>query len=178
MTTIQYICPTGSQSYLWYLVNTKYYIYVSKLNQTVLELDFRAVKFLFFPRRDLNPHHWYTAAPFDWPYVQGPRPLDHIHSLYIYKISKKRTKRIFHNILVLTCSLLLQIFRYNVYVYIYIYKYIWKLNQTVLELDLWADKFCSSLDGIWAHTIDTLQHKSLSLMSSALDHSTTSAIEI
>jgi hypothetical protein len=27
------------------------------LNQTVLELDFRAVKFLFFPRRDLNPHH-------------------------------------------------------------------------------------------------------------------------
>ena len=27
-------------------------------------LDFRAVKFLFFPRRDLNPHHCYTAAPF------------------------------------------------------------------------------------------------------------------
>jgi hypothetical protein len=40
------------------------YIYVWKLNQTVLELDFRAVKFLFSPRRDLNPHHWYTAAPF------------------------------------------------------------------------------------------------------------------
>ena len=40
------------------------YIYVWKLNQTVLELDFRAVTFLFFPRRDLNPHHWYTAAPF------------------------------------------------------------------------------------------------------------------
>jgi hypothetical protein len=39
------------------------YIYVWKLNQTVLELDFRAVKFLFFPRRDLNSHHWYTAAP-------------------------------------------------------------------------------------------------------------------
>jgi hypothetical protein len=33
------------------------YIYVRKLNQTVLELDFRAVKFLFFSRRDLNPHH-------------------------------------------------------------------------------------------------------------------------
>jgi len=31
------------------------YIYI--LNQTVLELDFRAVKFLFFPRQDLNPHH-------------------------------------------------------------------------------------------------------------------------
>ena len=34
--------------------------------------------------------------------------------------------------------------------------------------------FCSSLDGIWTHTIDTLQHHSLSLTSSALDHSTTS----
>jgi hypothetical protein len=38
--------------------------YVWKLNQTVLELDFRAVKFLFFPRRDLNPHHCSPAAPF------------------------------------------------------------------------------------------------------------------
>ena len=34
--------------------------------------------------------------------------------------------------------------------------------------------FCSSLDGISTHTIDTLQHQSL--MSSALDHSATSAI--
>ena len=83
-----------------------YIIYVWKLNQTVLELDFRAVKFLFFPRRD------------------------------------------------------------NIYV--------WKLNQTVLELDFRAVKFCSSLDGIWTHTIVTLQHHSLSLTSSALDHSTTS----
>ena len=40
------------------------YIYIWKLNQTVLELDFRAVKFLFFPRQDLNSYHWYTAAPF------------------------------------------------------------------------------------------------------------------
>jgi hypothetical protein len=31
-------------------------IYVWKLNQTVLELDFWAVKFLFFLRRDLNLH--------------------------------------------------------------------------------------------------------------------------
>ena len=44
----------------------------------MLELDIRAVKLLFFPRRDLNPHHWYTAAPFAYPYVQRPRPLDHI----------------------------------------------------------------------------------------------------
>ena len=52
--------------------------------------------------------------------------------------------------------------------------YVWKLNQTVLELDFRAVKFCSSLDGIWTHTIDTLQHHSLSLTSSTLDHSTTS----
>jgi len=37
--------------------------------------------------------------------------------IYIKEIIKKRTKWIFHNILVLTFSLLLQIFRY-----IYIYK--------------------------------------------------------
>jgi hypothetical protein len=56
-----------------------------------------------------------------------------------------------------------------------IYIYVWKLNQTVLELDFRAlSNFCSSLDGIWTHTIDTLQHHSLSLTSSALDHSTTS----
>ena len=54
------------------------------------------------------------------------------------------------------------------------YIYVWKLNQTVLELDFWVSNFCSSLDGIWTHTIDTLQHHSLSLTSSALDHSTTS----
>jgi hypothetical protein len=34
--------------------------------------------------------------------------------------------------------------------------------------------FCSSLEGIWTHTIVTLQHLSPSLTSSALDHSTTS----
>jgi hypothetical protein len=36
-------------------------IYVWKLNQTVLELDFWAVKFLFFPRRDLNSHIYMTV---------------------------------------------------------------------------------------------------------------------
>ena len=54
-------------SYVVHTHHTEYiyiYIYVWKLNQTVLELDFRAVKYLFFSRRDLNPHHWYTAAPF------------------------------------------------------------------------------------------------------------------
>ena len=39
----------------------------------------------------------------------------------IKEISEKRTKRNFHNILVLTFSLLLQIFRYNVYKCVYIY---------------------------------------------------------
>jgi hypothetical protein len=76
--TTHYIYPTGSQSYLWYYVNTKYYIYVSKL------------------------------------------------------------------------------------------------YQTVLQLDIWAVKFCSSFEEICAHTFDTLQHQSLSLISSAIDHSTTS----
>ena len=55
-----------------------------------------------------------------------------------------------------------------------IYIYVWKLNQTVLEFDFWAVKFLSSLDRIWTHTIDTLQHHSLGLTSSVLDHSTTS----
>ena len=74
------------------------YIYVWKLNQTVLELDFRAVKFLFFPRRYLNSHHWYTAAPFACPYVQRLRPLDHIHSLRkgasIVAVSRKANLKI------------------------------------------------------------------------------------
>ena len=74
-----------------------------------------------------------------------------------------------------------ELFNFQTYIYIlYIrlkikpYIYVWKLNQTVLELDFRAVKFCSSLDGIWTHTIDTLQHHSLSLTSIALDHSTTS----
>ena len=70
--------------YIYIYIIYIYIIYVWKLNQTVLELDFWAVKLLFFPRRDLNSHHWYTVAPFAYPYFQLPRPLDHIHSLYIY----------------------------------------------------------------------------------------------
>jgi hypothetical protein len=54
------------------------------------------------------------------------------------------------------------------------WRYVWKLNQTVLELDFRAVKFFFSFDGIWTHTIVTLQHHSLSLTSCALDHSTTS----
>ena len=52
--------------------------------------------------------------------------------------------------------------------------YVWRLNQTVLELDFRAINICSSFDGIWTHTIDALQYHSISLTSSALDHSTTS----
>ena len=29
----------------------------------------------------------------------------------------------------------------NLEIFVYIYIYVWKLNQTVLELDVWADKF-------------------------------------
>ena len=57
------ICPIFTILH-WQSSTIYIYIYVWKLNQTVLELDFWAVKFLFFPRRDLNSHHWYTAAPF------------------------------------------------------------------------------------------------------------------
>ena len=39
-------------------------LYLWKLNSTVLELDLWADKLLFFPRRDLNSHRWYTASPF------------------------------------------------------------------------------------------------------------------
>ena len=49
---------------LFGLIFRRIYIYVWKSNQTVLELDFWAVKFVFFPRRDWISHHWYTAAPF------------------------------------------------------------------------------------------------------------------
>ena len=51
--------------------------------------------------------------------------------VHIKEISKKRTKWIFHNILVLTFSLLLQIFRYNVFFYLFIlisFIYIYKLS--------------------------------------------------
>jgi hypothetical protein len=64
--SIAHVRNLAYHSPIYFLIVFLYhiYIYVWKLNQTVLELDFRAVKFLFFPRRDLNPHHWYTAAPF------------------------------------------------------------------------------------------------------------------
>ena len=64
----------------------------------------------------------------------------------------------------------------TVNVEIFIYIYIWKLNPTLLELDLWTEKslFFPRCD----LNIDTLRHQSLSLMSSALDHSVTSAIYI
>jgi hypothetical protein len=35
---------------------------------------------------DLNSHHWCTAAPIASPYVQRPRPLDHIRYVYIQYI--------------------------------------------------------------------------------------------
>ena len=41
---------------------SKIYLSVWKLNQTELKLDLWVDNFLFFPRRDLNSHHWYTAT--------------------------------------------------------------------------------------------------------------------
>jgi hypothetical protein len=57
-------CKSRTEKSTSCATHTHTYIYVWKFNHTVLELDFRAVKCVFFPRRDLNPHHWYTAAPF------------------------------------------------------------------------------------------------------------------
>ena len=75
-----YINPVEGRTKIWHLKNLiltlfGLIIYVWKLNQTVLELDFRAVKFLFFARRDLNSHHWYTAAPFAYIYILFGRNL-------------------------------------------------------------------------------------------------------
>jgi hypothetical protein len=42
------------------------YIYIYP---TVLELDFRAVKYVFFPRRDLNPHHIGFATLLKYMYI-------------------------------------------------------------------------------------------------------------
>ena len=69
-----WICIITEGMPLIYTYIYRFYICVWKLRQTVLELDLWAVKFLFFPRRDLNSHHWYTAPPFAKPYVQRPRP--------------------------------------------------------------------------------------------------------
>ena len=60
----------------------------------------------------------------------------------------------------------------DLYIYISIRLKIRPNNVRIRFLE--PSNFCSSLDRIWTHTIDTLQHHSLSLTSSALDHSTTS----
>jgi hypothetical protein len=52
-----------------------------------------------------------------------------------------------------------------------VYIRVWKLKPT--ELYFRTD---ISLDGIWTHINDTLQHQSLSLMSSALDHTAKSVM--
>jgi hypothetical protein len=115
----------------------------------VLELDFWAIKFCF--SLDVLcgchlPRCSYNIHYFLW--------LDKEFFIILYNILKN------------CCVSLLS--KYNIKHTCTIY--------TLLELDFWAIKFCFSLDGIWAHTIDTLQHQSLSLMSSALHHSATSAI--
>ena len=37
---------------------------------------------MFFPRRDLNSQHWYTAGPITYLNVQRPKPLGHIRYLF------------------------------------------------------------------------------------------------
>ena len=59
------------------------YIYVWKLNQTVLELYFRAVKFLFFPRRDLNPHHSLSLTSSALDHSTTSTPYIHTQVCYV-----------------------------------------------------------------------------------------------
>ena len=78
--------PVGS--YVGYFFRRLYiyiYIYVWKLNQTVLELDFRAVKFVFFPRRDLNPYHIYIYIIWkSTPFITGVTTTGIIVAVYFY----------------------------------------------------------------------------------------------
>jgi hypothetical protein len=60
---IKYICTIYTRLDTCLMSISRFSLREKVWNQTVLELDFWAVKFLFFPRRHLNSHHWYTAAP-------------------------------------------------------------------------------------------------------------------
>jgi hypothetical protein len=58
--------PTDQTWYKQLYIHNVYImcIYIRlKIKPNRVELDFWAFQFLFFPRRDLNSHHWYTAAP-------------------------------------------------------------------------------------------------------------------
>ena len=57
----------------------------------------------------------------------------------------------------------------NIYIYIYSIYIRLKIKPNSVRIRfLELSNFCSSLDGIWTHSIDTLQHHSLSLTSSTL----------
>ena len=93
-------------------------------------------------------------------------------------IEIKKTYRTYNFLLFLVyyirvdIQILFHNFVYLQYIYIYIRLKIKPNSVRIRFLEL--SNFCSSLDGIWTHTIDTLQYHSLSLTSSTLDHSTTS----
>ena len=81
---------------------------------------------------ELTPF-WFTAAPIAYPFVQHPRPLDHIRYIYIYNVYIKKLvkkKEQDDNILVLTFSLLLQIFRYNVYLALFLNNFFYMYQHT------------------------------------------------
>jgi hypothetical protein len=100
-------------------------------------------------------------------------PVKFVTSLYYFTVSGENIGTSREVITKLSNLIMTVIVAYE-YLCGYMCVCVWRLNQTVLELDFRAVKFCSSLDGIWTHTIDTLQHHLLSLASSALDHSTIS----
>jgi hypothetical protein len=59
--------PTSRRFIGWLLFQTFIYIYIYnirlKIKPNSVRIRFWAVNVLFFPRRDLISHHWYTAAP-------------------------------------------------------------------------------------------------------------------
>ena len=54
--------------------------------------------------------------------------------------------------------------------------YQWKVNPTVLQLDIWSYRVSLSLYKNWTHTIDTLHQQSPIIVSSVLDQSAKYAI--
>jgi hypothetical protein len=94
-------------------------IYVQKLNQTVLELYFRAVKIFVLPST-------------------GFEPTVHVYIyIHLYIIQTSRSKWHPYNISVpLDLKVTLKDTRLILNI-----TYVWKLNQTVLELDFRAVKF-------------------------------------
>jgi hypothetical protein len=76
---------TFAMAYYFDFVVSSIYIYVWKLNQTVLELDLWAEIFFVLPSMGFELTTWIHCSTNRLAYVQHPRPLDHIR--YIKNIT-------------------------------------------------------------------------------------------